>query len=781
MKLQKASALALTALTVAALTACGGGGGGGGSFSSAGGTTVSGTASKGLLKGAKVTAYCGLKASNVVVGTATTDSTGNYSLTLTSACSQPLEIEVTAVSGTKMLDEVKGEIDAPTGFSMRALVNAGSGTITQPVTPFTDMAAAVAKNAVSNGQTLSSSLVNNANTAIITNVLGGNAGIFTATPVPPSQYTSVSADQQKLITLLSAISASAAASSGSGTDAEKIQATLSNLATQAVATVPAVTATGYSVNNTATTPLTTLSSGLTALSTTTLADSTTSATIKASATTVQTTVVNTASTTIANSTATVTTPDSTVQTAIAKAQLLFQTIRANLLSIANDANTGLLQSKAAAMTTDFTNASPVSNFAVGQMVSAMDRAVEYLIEVKNAGGNPSVLGETLNADTIFGNYFERTWGYGAANSLSSAMKCRVYTTTGTGVVGATPARQAMLTAQNVTDGVYGAVCSFFPYANDTGTTVRQVMFAVKTPSATLTSPTTFTYVNKIRTYSAGVCDFHLTSCAAADSTSSDVLTYTTGSITASWDSNGAIGATLPTDSKLVSMDGTSATTANLSMTSSFGSTSGSVSVSGSIAAGNLLSMSILPGSTVSATLANGSPDSVNASFLAQLDTANFRYNGTFTANGSGLNSVSGATGTVGFTGKISTLASGGVASPFLEGSISANSGTKVAAFSAKVTDGSKVNSVSGTLNGSIANKTIADITYNFPGYSMSFAGNRDNVSPANSTMTVTASDGTKIVATYTETLVKESGGTTIGTVVSGGRVNFTDGTYFVMN
>ena len=64
---------------------------------------------------------------------------------------------------------------------------------------------------------------------------------------------------------------------------------------------------------------------------------------------------------------------------------------------------------------------------------------------------------------------------------------------------------------------------------------------------------------------------------------------------------------------------------------------------------------------------------------------------------------------------------------------------------------------------------------------MTFVGTRDNVTPNNSTMTVTASDGTKIVATGSGTVVRESGGTTIGTVVSGGRVNFNDGTYFVMN
>jgi len=777
-RLAKFSYAALGA-AVLSLSACGGGGG---TANTPASTVVSGTASKGLLVNAKVTAYCGLKSSNVVVGNTTTDANGAYSLTLSSACSQPVEIEVTSVSGTTMLDEVKGPIAAPTGFTMRALVSAGSGTISQPVTPFTEMAVAVAVNAVSKGEALSSSLVTNANTSIITNVLGGNAGIFTATPVPPSQYASasVTTDQQQLITLLSAISAQAA--TGSGAAGDNIKATLDDLATQAVATIPTVTAGGYTVDKTATTPLTTLNSGLTALATATLDDPTSAATIKSSATTVKTAVVDTSTTTIASSTGTVTTPNSTVQTAIAKAQLLFQTLRANLFSIANNANNGFLQSKAVAMTTELNNASPVGNFQLGQLVSAMERAVEFLIQVKNAGGDPATLGEILVTDSVFGNHFERAWG--SPINLSSYMNCRVYITSGTGVVGASPARPAMLSPTDVTNGIYGASCSVFPYTNDAFPTVRQVIFNVRTPSSTLSSPTTFAYVNKVRTYTNGKCDFSQIACAATDSNANSIpadITFTTGTITASWNANGPTGITLPAASKLVSMDGVHATTGSLNLAITAGSTGGNVGLTGNIATDTLLSLSILPGSSISATTTNGIADTASFSFLGQLDTANFRYNGTFSASATGLHSINGPSGTAGFSGKISTLANN-IATPFLEGSVSADTSAKTAAFSAKVTDGSKVNSVAGTLDRSTALQTSASITYNFPGYSMSFTGTSYDLSPANNTVTVTASDGTKIVSNSSGTIVQGAGSTTtIAEVLPGGRVNFTDGTYFLMN
>lgn len=155
----KGCAQARTAVGLAVLltlAACGGGGGGddttvnpsGGPSSAA---SLSGVASKGLLKRANVKAY-GVdaqgKQTSVVLASAVTSDTGNYSLSglPTDAV---VVIEVTPGTNTKMADEATGaDIDVPPGFKLRAVKVVGSGAETLQVTPYSEMAVALAESSV---------------------------------------------------------------------------------------------------------------------------------------------------------------------------------------------------------------------------------------------------------------------------------------------------------------------------------------------------------------------------------------------------------------------------------------------------------------------------------------------------------------------------------------------------------------------------------------------------------------------------------------------------------
>jgi hypothetical protein len=265
-------------LLPAALVGCGGGGGGGASGlapDSPTGAVLSGTVAKGLLQKATVTAYCGLESVGTSLGSATTAADGTYSLTLSKECTQPVEVVASANPNTTMLDELEGTIAAPSDFSMRAFASvADASTATQHVTPFTDMAAAIVENSVSSANVLSSDLVGNANTAVVTTVLGGNTALLTAEPLPPSEYSSssTSSDQQQLIVLLTGISQASQTATGE-TSGAKVKTVLTQLKTQMKQTVPKVTSAGYTVSANAnsslgsegTTPLKTINAGLDAL------------------------------------------------------------------------------------------------------------------------------------------------------------------------------------------------------------------------------------------------------------------------------------------------------------------------------------------------------------------------------------------------------------------------------------------------------------------------------------------------------------------------------------
>lgn len=132
------------------LVACGGGGGGGGGLppeSPPATITVSGTASKGLLKNAIVKAFhVNGDGSLTLWKESTTDQEGRYALTgLPSG--QVLLVEVSAGADTRMADEATNEasVPLPTGFKLRAaVVTQDGGENTVQITPFSDMAVAKA-------------------------------------------------------------------------------------------------------------------------------------------------------------------------------------------------------------------------------------------------------------------------------------------------------------------------------------------------------------------------------------------------------------------------------------------------------------------------------------------------------------------------------------------------------------------------------------------------------------------------------------------------------------
>lgn len=162
------SFLAASVLLALSLTACGGGGGGGGGGSTtAAASKIGGVVAKGIIKNGIVTAY-ELNADGTekqVVGTATTDAKGAYSLTLSSSyAGGAILIKLTpAVDGSSQMkcDALAGcgavaygaWMDLPAGFSMDAIsppAAVGSEVKVQ-VTPYSHMAAAAAKTEMAGG------------------------------------------------------------------------------------------------------------------------------------------------------------------------------------------------------------------------------------------------------------------------------------------------------------------------------------------------------------------------------------------------------------------------------------------------------------------------------------------------------------------------------------------------------------------------------------------------------------------------------------------------------
>lgn len=230
----------LAALSAAVLVACGGGGGsstpaGPGVDPNAATVSLSGVAAKGLMANADVKVYAvksdGTVDTSTVLGTATTDAKGQYTLSFAATKDQPYVITVTAKAdgSTTHLDEVSGTSQAlPSGFTMRAvLVPASGGTVTTStsVTPFSEMAVAAAAKA-SGGVTTA-----NAKQALstVTQLLG-----FDPSTVKASALTdATTSDEKKLAVMLTAVSQLANSGDlgcGSGSNGDKTKCVVEKLA-----------------------------------------------------------------------------------------------------------------------------------------------------------------------------------------------------------------------------------------------------------------------------------------------------------------------------------------------------------------------------------------------------------------------------------------------------------------------------------------------------------------------------------------------------------------------
>jgi hypothetical protein len=782
---------------IAALSACGGGGGGDSTAtttSTTSSTEVSGTASKGLLQNALVTAYCGVKSTANAIGTTSTDTNGAYTLKLTQACTLPVEIVVTAkATGTTMLDEIAGVIPAPANLSMRAFVPSATGTVTLPVTPFTDMAAAIVENSIGSTNALSSAVVNNANLAIITNVLGGNAGLFTAKPLPPTAYSdaSTSADQQQLIVMLTAISQAAQSAAGA-TAGDKVQTVLTQLANQAKQTVPAVSATGYTVSlsadTTATTganatPLATISGGLTALAasnnTTNLGAAANA--IQGGVANVQTAVVTTSTSKISTTQTaggTVTPPPSAVQTGIAAARTLFTAVKTNVLALVttDPLNPGFLQTQATNLNNDINSQALAGTYHVTDILVAAHRATTLLAQTNKAvaavasgGANVAPAG-TAAKTNAFGNFYQRITTEGAGQ-----MTCNGYYTQGAGLTANDASVRVSPLANNSGNPV--ANCGMLIYSGDRQ---REMQFVVRSPASKPTTGTnTFVYVNRIRTWADPTCNSGANpACLFVDSNE------VTGQLTATLDANLAVTSMKIVDQPVIPLQGNTASTLALDYTASQVGNVTTIAMTAGQSSGTL-KYNFGSGSQLVVTdnsTSTPASTSVVAKLVGKVQTANFELSGTFNLSGTNANNTT-SNGTVGFTGSISTL-SGGVATPFLDGTVTGNSAASTVAFSGKVTNGSAVNSISITGDSSVLGQQKGTVTVLTPGYSFTASGTSyDNVTVP-STMTVTASDGTKIFVQRvngTSTIdVQNSAGTKIGSL-AGNQINFEDGSFIVLN
>lgn len=171
----KKSAISLgVAIALSAMAGCGGGGGGAAPTPTPtptpAATTVSGVASKGIIQQGIVTAV-ELDSSGAelgVVGTGTTDASGQYSITLNSDYQGGLiKLVLTADANTRMRcdsfascgsDAFGDDVTLPAGFTLNAVVAPAGSSVTGQITPLSHMVAA----RVLAQPTVSASALNNA-------------------------------------------------------------------------------------------------------------------------------------------------------------------------------------------------------------------------------------------------------------------------------------------------------------------------------------------------------------------------------------------------------------------------------------------------------------------------------------------------------------------------------------------------------------------------------------------------------------------------------------------
>jgi hypothetical protein len=189
--------IVMCSVFLAVLQGCGGGGGSSStpSATSPATSSVSGVASKGLLSGATVTAYA-LSVSGVkgaALGSATTDATGAYSISLGSYTGAIL-IEA---SGGSYKDEATGATTVNTALLKAAVANA-SGSVKAAVTPLTTIA-------VQKAGALTAANIDSANT-IVSNIIGGGTNILSTMPADVLVSSSSTTAEKNYGLMLAAIS-----------------------------------------------------------------------------------------------------------------------------------------------------------------------------------------------------------------------------------------------------------------------------------------------------------------------------------------------------------------------------------------------------------------------------------------------------------------------------------------------------------------------------------------------------------------------------------------------
>ncbi|MBL4827657.1 MAG: hypothetical protein JKY66_08095 [Spongiibacteraceae bacterium] len=176
--------LAIALASTAVITACGGSGGSDNNETTGGtttppavtATTVSGSATKGIISNAQVEVFEILSDGSLsaeAVGEATTDASGEYEVELSdSYTGGPLKVTISAVDGTTMICDAPSGCGSTaygdnytlaTGFELSALLPEADGnTVSVHVTPLTDMATKLAEEE----DTLNVAAIANANDVV---------------------------------------------------------------------------------------------------------------------------------------------------------------------------------------------------------------------------------------------------------------------------------------------------------------------------------------------------------------------------------------------------------------------------------------------------------------------------------------------------------------------------------------------------------------------------------------------------------------------------------------
>lgn len=807
------------------LTGCGGGGGGASTAAPAltTGGTVSGVVAKGIVANAIVTAYCGnSEAPGDQLATGVTNAAGQYSLTWTLACAKPVLLVVTAAANTTMADEATGTVVTPaSGFALRALLADPATTTVKNITPLTDMAVAIAGTSTA----LSKTAAANAEAAVIAITLGGDFGAYQATPLPPTDaaMTGASADERKLATLLTAVSAfaqdsttAAACGAVAGGTGAKIQCAIGAFETQAAATVTAVSDTGYTVATTVPTitpatmlgdtlaKITAASSGGTAGSLITATGPQALSSIITSDTSGSAVLFMSSKTSVlaAASTGGVVVLDAAY--GIPAVRNLFNSLKNDVLALSNSSGTGFLDQKLSAMKTDFTSLAITSATSSTENIKALKRALDLAHEAKTAawtlpGTQPFTVYPVPNSDIAL-----ETNSTGAPYRFlrihNDGMNCYVkYADLTSGKAGCYYGIGQPNTALTLTTftGYHHAV-EVVESPTTPGTYTWQDFLASRTYTTTLFSNPSFYPLSGNGRF-------------VPDTTTIQLATSTvqTGTAVMTWDSalNLTAGSIIGNIQPLVALQDNS--TLNITgMSSAISGSSEVFSVAGTVTnvkgGTTTLSMALGSGSQLVDTWTNGigaqagfrlAEHPVSGKLILQLKTTAFQYDGTLIADSFKPNLGGQFTPTnASFSGKISTLASG-TATEFLNGTLgltlanwtgydsslppsASNYQQPTVTFGGNVTNGGTSYDLTFIADSSVFNQ--ASVTLNYARAGSQMISVTLTASPTTNTLTIFGTGGVNAVLTNGTGDVF-TGTTKVGTITKNpSQVNFTDGTYLLL-